>query len=68
MTPFLEILVVLLVAGVLVWAAQTVLAAMPWIAEPFRTIIYVLIVVFAVLWLLEIFGLLPASLGVPRLR
>lgn len=52
------IIVTLLVIGLLIWAAQRVLAVIP-IAEPFKTIIYVLLVVLAVFLCLQIFGLLP---------
>jgi hypothetical protein len=50
------LIVLLIVVGVLIWAAQTILGVLP-VAEPFRTIIYVLIVLFAVFFILQAFGL-----------
>jgi predicted membrane channel-forming protein YqfA (hemolysin III family) len=62
MNPFIAIIVVLIVVGVLIWAAQSILAVLP-VAEPFKTVIYVLIVVFAVFFILDVIGLLPSSLS-----
>jgi hypothetical protein len=56
MNPFIALIVVLIVVGVLVWAAQTILAVLP-VAQPFKTVIYVLIVLFAVFFLLDELGL-----------
>jgi hypothetical protein len=58
----IDLIVVLIVVGVLIWAAQRILAVLP-VAEPFKTIIYVLIVVVAVFALLEVFGFLGAGLS-----
>jgi predicted membrane channel-forming protein YqfA (hemolysin III family) len=58
--PFLGIIVALIVIGVLIWAAQRILAVTP-IAEPFRTVIYVLLVLMAVFILLDMFGLLGGT-------
>jgi len=57
----------LIVLGVLWWGAQQLLAQIP-IAEPFRTIIYVLcviIMVFIVLWIISVL-LGMAGIHVPR--
>lgn len=62
MNPFIALIVVLIVVGVLIWAAQSILAVLP-VAEPFKTVIYVLIVVFAVFFILDVLGLLPSGLG-----
>jgi hypothetical protein len=47
MSALITLVVVLLILGVLWWAAQKILAVMP-IAEPFRTVIMVVLVVIAV--------------------
>lgn len=57
---FISIIVVLIVIGVLIWAAQRILAVIP-VAEPFKTVIYVLIVVFAVFALLNVLGLVGGA-------
>lgn len=54
----------LIILGVLVWAAQRILAVIP-LAEPFRTIVYVLIVVLVVVWCVNLF--LPLIGGHPFL-
>ena len=63
----LYILLVLVVAGILLWAAKAILNAPGLtIAEPLRTVIYVVIVVLICLFVLQsLFGVLP---GVPTLR
>lgn len=50
------ILVALIVIGVLIWAIQRVLAVVA-IPEPFKTIIWVIVVVAAVLLFLQMSGL-----------
>jgi hypothetical protein len=63
----LTFILVFVVAGILWWAAKAILYA-PGIviADPFRTVLYVLIVVVICLFALQtLFGVLP---GVPRLR
>ena len=62
MSWIISIIVVLIVVGVLIWAAQRILAVLP-VAEPFKTIIYVLIVVLAVFALLDILGFLGGGVG-----
>lgn len=54
------LIVTLLLIGLLFWAAQRILAVIP-VAEPFKTIVYVLIVVLAVLICLDAFGLISSS-------
>lgn len=63
----ITIIVALIVIGVLIWAAQKILAVIP-VAEPFKTIIYVLIVVLAVFLCLDILGLLGGGPHVIRLQ
>lgn len=58
-----SIIFVLIILGVLWWAAQTLLGMIP-IAEPFRTIIYVLTVLIAVLVVLWIISVLLGMAGI----
>jgi hypothetical protein len=63
----LYILLVLLVAGIILWAVKTLLAA-PGItvAEPFKTVIWVVVVVLLCFFVIQtFFGVVP---GVPHLR
>ncbi len=53
----------LIVLGVLWWAVQQLMGLIP-IAEPFRTIIYVLTVVIMVLIVLYIIGMLLGIAGI----
>ena len=62
MPLWVGLLVALLIIGVLFWAAQRILAVIP-IAEPFRTVIYVVLVIVALFALLDLFGLLPSGMG-----
>jgi hypothetical protein len=50
------ILVALIIVGVLLWGINAILGVVP-IPEPFRTIIWVVIVIVAVLTFVEIAGL-----------
>lgn len=61
------IIFALIILGVLWWAVQQLMALVP-IAEPFRTIIYVLCVVIMVLIVLWIISVLlgMAGIHVPR--
>ncbi len=52
----LGILVALIIIGVIVWAISKILGVVP-IPEPFKTIIWVIVVVIAVFTFLEISGL-----------
>jgi len=60
--PIIQIIVVIAVVGLLVWAVQT-LIPMP---AKFQQAIYVLAVVFLCMWLLQVTGLLSA--GTIRIR
>jgi hypothetical protein len=59
----IAIIFALIILGVIWWACQQLLALLP-IAEPFRTIIYVLTVVIAVLIVLWIITLLLGMAGI----
>ena len=52
--PLLQILVMLIIIGVVLWLVETYIPMSP----PIRTLIRVLVVLFICLWLLQIFGLL----------
>ena len=49
----IEILVVLVMVGVILWLVQTYLP----IAPPIKTIIQVVVILFLVIWLLRVFGI-----------
>jgi len=63
--------VALILIGVLFWAAERILAVMP-MAEPFKTIAYVVLVVIAVIIaiaaLAQIFGIASPYFHLPTLR
>lgn len=63
----LYIILVLVVAGIILWAVKSVLSAPGMVvAEPMKTIIYVVLVVVICLFVLQsFFGILP---GLPKLR
>jgi hypothetical protein len=63
----LYVILVLIVAGLLLWAVNAILNAPGiTIAEPFKTILRVVIILLVCLFVLQsFFGILP---GVPRLR
>lgn len=56
------ILVALIIVGVLLWAINAILGVVP-IPEPFKTIIWVIVVVIAVLSFVEISGLYHFNLS-----
>ena len=56
MSLLLGILVALIVIGVLLWAINAILSVVP-IAEPFKTVVWVIAVVIAVIAFLQISGL-----------
>ncbi len=56
MSLLLGILVALIVIGVIVWGISKILAVVP-VPEPFKTIIWVIVVIVAVLAFLQISGL-----------
>jgi len=59
--PLLSIILTILVAGVLLWLAETYIP----MADPLKLILRAVVVIVVVLWLLQVFGLLP-SLGTVR--
>jgi hypothetical protein len=67
----ISIIITLIIVGVIFWAVQTLLPLIP-LPEPFRRIIYVLMVVILVLIVVYVIaGLLGATtggIGMPRLR
>jgi len=69
-SALIGLVLLLVILGVLYWGIQAILAVLP-IAEPFRTIIWVVLVVVAliiavyvIIWLLNIAGL---HVSLPRL-
>jgi hypothetical protein len=58
------IALVLILIGVGLWAANTYLP----MAQPIKTILNIVIVLLTVVWLLNIFGLLSATVTVPARR
>lgn len=56
MSTLLGILIALIVIGVLVWGINKILGVVP-VPEPFKTIIWVIIVIVAVFAFLQISGL-----------
>ena len=60
--PLIQIVVVLVVVGLLLWLLNTYIPLQP----PFKTIINVVVLIFVVLWLLNLFfGILGTN---PRLH
>ncbi len=64
--PLISLLVVLMVAGILLWLVNTYIPMDPKI----KTVLNVVAIVVVVLWLLQVFGLLGplGTITVPRLR
>jgi hypothetical protein len=61
----LALLLTLVIIGILLWAAKRILGVLP-IDEPIKTVVYVLIVVIACLYVLQaLFGFVP---GIPVWR
>jgi hypothetical protein len=56
------ILVALIIIGVVIWGIWKILGVMP-IPEPFKTIIWVIVVIVAVFAFVEISGLYHFNLG-----
>lgn len=56
MSILLGILVALIVIGIIVWGISRILAVVP-VPEPFKTIIWVIVVIVAVLAFVQISGL-----------
>ncbi len=59
----LTIVGVLILFGLVLWAVS----ALPWIDAGIKKIIYIVIVVFLVIWMLQSFGIMPA-LGSVRIK
>ena len=57
------ILVALIVVGVLLWGINAILGVVP-IPEPFKTIIWVIVVIIAVLSFVQISGLYHFNVGI----
>jgi hypothetical protein len=57
--PIIQLIVVLVVVGVLLWLVNTYVP----MADPIKTILNVVVVIAVVLWLLSVFGLF--SMGGP---
>lgn len=67
MSSLLGILLILIILGIVVWGAQRIFAVLP-IAEPFRTVIYVVFICVVCIWLvIQLFGLID-TVQLPRLR
>ena len=60
--PLINVVVVLIVVGVLLWLVQTYIP----MAAPIKTIITVVVILAVCLWLLAIFGVVGPTIG--RLR
>lgn len=59
----IQVLVVLIVVGVVLWLIQTYIPMAP----PIKTVITVVVVLFLCIWLLQIFGLIGSyRVGPPR--
>lgn len=67
MSGIVGIVVVLLILGVLVWGWQRIMAVLP-IAEPFRTVIYVIVVCAIAIWLIYAIAGLVSGLHMPVFR
>ena len=62
MSLLLGILVALIVIGVIVWGISAILAVVP-VPEPFKTIIWVIVVIVAVLAFVQVSGLYHFNIG-----
>ena len=60
----LQVMIVLIVVGVLLWLATTYIP----MNETIKKLLVAFVVICVVLWLLQIFGLLPVNVPVPRVR
>jgi hypothetical protein len=54
--PLINVVIVLIVAGVLLWLVRTYIPMAP----PFPQIITAVVIIFIVLWLLSVFGVLSS--------
>lgn len=57
--PIISVIIVLIVIGVLMWLVNTMLP----IADPWKTLINVVAVLFTVLWLLSVLGIFTGFEG-----
>ena len=57
----ITLLVYLLVACIVLWAAKALMAAFG-VGDPIATVVYVLIVLVILLGILNVFGVMPGSL------
>ncbi len=62
MSLLLGILVALIIIGVIVWGISAILAVVP-VPEPFKTIIWVIVVIVAVLAFVQVSGLYHFNIG-----
>ena len=62
MGTLLGILIAIIVIGVLLWGINAILGVVP-VPEPFKTILWVIVVIVAVLAFLQISGLYHFNLG-----
>lgn len=62
--PIVSVVLTLIVVGVLLWAIN---AYIPMDAK-IKQILNIVVVIVVVLWLLNVFGLLPLSARMPRLK
>jgi hypothetical protein len=60
----IQVLLVLCVIGVIVWLVTTYIPMPGWM----KTTITVVAIVFTVLYLLQVFGLMPMDVPVPRFQ
>ena len=68
MNSIVNIVVILLILGVLLWGWNKIVGVLP-IAEPFKTIVYVIIVCAVAIWLIyALAGLFAGGVSLPRLR
>ena len=67
MSGIVGIVVVLLILGVLLWGWQKIMGVLP-IAEPFRTVVYVVVVCAIAIWLIYAVAGMAGGLQLPRFR
>ncbi len=61
----ISLIIILVVIGLLMWLVNSYIP----MAEPYKKILNVVVVVLVVLWLLSVFGVFSMNLGtVPRVR
>jgi hypothetical protein len=58
MSPILFLIIFAVVAVLVIWLVQTIIASLK-VTDPMRTVILVLTVGLLLLWLLQHFGLVP---------